>query len=414
LKQVVRALRHRNFKLFFGGQIISLVGTWMQRIALGWLVYRLTNSPFMLGAVGFAGQIPTFFLAPLGGVFADRWDRRRVLIVTQTLAMIQALALSVLVLTGTVAIWHIFLLSMLLGIINAWDTPVRQAFMIEMVENKEDLSNAIALNSTMVNSARLLGPTLAGILIGAVGEGTCFLLNGISYIAVIAALLAMNITSKASPRQATPVWSGLTEGFDYAFGFAPIRSVLLLLALVSLMGMPFMVLMPIFAKEVLHGGPHTLGFLMGACGTGALGGAAYLASRKSVLGLGRVIPIAASLFGLGLIIFALSSHLWLSFITMLITGSGMMVGMAASNTVLQTIVDDDKRGRVMSFFTVAIMGMTPFGSLLSGVLSSRIGAPNAVLIGGVACLLGAAAFAAKLKSLRSLVRPVYVKAGIIP
>jgi MFS family permease len=222
LKKAIRALRHRNFKLFFGGQIISLVGTWMQRIAMGWLVYRLTNSPFMLGAVGFAGQIPTFLLAPLGGVFADRWDRRRVLVVTQTLAMVQALLLSVLVLTGTVVIWHIFVLSMFLGIVNAWDMPVRQSFMIEMVEKKEDLSNAIALNSSMVNSARLLGPSLAGILIAGVGEGTCFLLNGISYLAVIAALLAMNVTAKASPRQGTRVWSGLTEGFHYAFGFAPI------------------------------------------------------------------------------------------------------------------------------------------------------------------------------------------------
>jgi MFS family permease len=414
LKQAIRALKRRNFKLFFGGQIISLVGTWMQRIAMGWLVYRLTNSPFMLGAVGFAGQIPTFLLAPLGGVFADRWDRRRVLVVTQTLAMVQALVLSVLVLTGTVVIWHIFVLSMFLGVINAWDMPVRQSFMIEMVEKKEDLSNAIALNSSMVNSARLLGPSLAGILIAAVGEGTCFLLNGISYLAVIAALLAMNVTAKASPRQGTRVWGGLTEGFHYSFGFAPIWSVLLLLALVSLMGMPYTVLMPIFAKEILHGGPHTLGFLMGASGVGALVGAVYLASKKSVLGLGKIIPIAASLFGLGLIAFSLSRLLGLSLMMMIVTGFGMIVAMAASNTVLQTIVEDDKRGRIMSFYTMAFMGMAPFGSLLAGFLASRIGAPDTLLLGGIACLLGAAVFAMRLRALRRLVRPIYVQAGIIP
>lgn len=414
MKQAIRALRHRNFKLFFGGQIVSLVGTWMQRIAMGWLVYRLTNSPFMLGAVGFCGQIPIFLLAPVAGVFADRWDRRRVLIVTQTLAMVQALVLSMLVLTGAVAIWQIFFLSMFLGVINAWDTPVRQAFMIEMVEEKEDLSNAIALNSSMVNSARLLGPSLAGILIAALGEGTCFFLNGISYLAVIAALLAMNIISKAPPRHGARVWSGLTEGFHYAFGFAPIRSLLLLLALVSLMGMPYTVLMPIFAKKILHGGPNTLGFLMGASGAGALAGAVYLAARKSVLGLGKIIPIAASLFGLGLIAFSLSRLQWLSLLMMIVTGFGMIVGMAASNTVLQTIVEDDKRGRIMSFYTMAIMGMAPFGSLMSGFLASRIGAPETLLLGGTACLLGAAVFATRLRALRKLVRPIYVKAGIIP
>ena len=400
MKQAIRALRHRNFKLFFGGQIISLVGTWMQRIAMGWLVYRLTNSPFMLGAVGFAGQIPTFLLAPLGGVFADRWDRRKVLVFTQTLAMVQALVLSMLVLTGTVLIWHIFVLSIFLGVVNAWDMPVRQSFMIEMVEKKEDLSNAIALNSSMVNSARLLGPSLAGILIAAVGEGTCFLLNGISYLAVIAALLAMNVAAKAPPRQGARIWSGLTEGFHYAFGFAPIWSLLLLLALVSLMGMPYAVLMPIFAKEILHGGPHTLGFLMGASGVGAIAGAVYLASRKSVLGLGKIISIAASLFGLGLIAFSLSRLLGFSLMMMMVTGFGMIVAMAASNTVLQTIVEDDKRGRIMSFYTMTFMGMAPFGSLLAGFLASRMGAPDTLLLGGIACLLGAAVFATRLRALR--------------
>lgn len=385
----------------------------MQRIALAWLVYRLTNSAFLLGAVGFAGQIPTFILAPVAGVFADRWNRRKVLIVTQSLAMTQALILSALVLTGTLVIWHIFVLSMFLGVVNAWDTPVRQAFMVEMVEKKEDLSNAIALNSSMVNSARLLGPSLAGILIATVGEGMCFLLNCISYLAVIAALAAMKIAPRDSARKRSGVWSGLTEGFTYAFGFAPMRSVLLLLALVSLMGMPYTVLMPVFAKDILHGGPHTLGFLMGASGVGALGGAVYLASRKSVLGLGKIIPLAAGLFGLGLIAFSRSHLLPLSMLLMLAAGFGMIVEMAASNTVLQTIVDDDKRGRIMSFFTMAFMGMTPFGSLLSGFLAGIIGAQNTLLLGGAACLIGAAVFAGKLPELRKLVRPIYVQKGIV-
>ena len=414
LRLSLRALEHRNFQLFFGGQSISLIGTWMQRIALGWLVYHMTNSPFLLGVVGFAGQIPTFLLAPFAGVFADRWNRHRILIVTQSLAMVQALVLSLLVLTGTVVIWHIMVLSIFLGTINAFDTPARQSFMVEMVEKKEDLSNAIALNSSMVNVARLLGPSLAGILISVVGEGLCFLLNGVSYLAVIAALLAMKIKKRETKHQASKVWAGLREGFAYAFGFSPIGAVLLLLALMSFMGMPYTILMPVFARDVLHGGPHTLGFLMGASGVGALGGALYLASRKSVLGLGRLISVATALFGIGLVAFSHSRLLALSIPLMFITGFGMIVEMAASNTVLQTIVEDDKRGRIMSFFTMAFMGMTPFGSLFAGFLASRIGAPNTLLIGGLACLAGAAAFALKLPALREVARPVYVKMGIIP
>jgi MFS family permease len=414
LRLSLRALEHRNFRLFFGGQSISLIGTWMQRIALGWLVYHMTNSPFLLGTVGFAGQLPTFLLAPFAGVLADRWNRHRILIVTQALAMIQALVLSFLVLTGTVVIWHIVVLSIFLGMINAFDTPARQSFMVEMVEKKEDLSNAIALNSSMVNCARLIGPSFAGILISIVGEGLCFLLNGISYLAVIAALLGMKIKPKKTKPQESRVWTGLREGFTYAFGFAPIRAVLLLLALVSLTGMPYTVLMPVFARDLLHGGPHTLGFLMGASGVGALGGALYLASRKSVLGLGRLIPLATAFFGIGLVAFSHSSIPVLSILMMLITGFGMIVEMAASNTVLQTIVEDDKRGRIMSFFTMAFMGMTPFGSLFAGFLASKIGTPNTVLIGGLACLAGAAAFALKLPALRMAARPIYVKMGLIP
>jgi MFS family permease len=414
LTSIIRALRHRNFRLFFGGQSISLIGTWMQRVALGWLVYRLTNSPFLLGLVGFAGQIPAFLLAPLAGVLADRWNRQRILILTQAISMIQALTLSLLVLTGTVAIWHIILLSVFLGIINAFDMPTRQSFLVEMVEEKEDLANAIALNSSMVNSARLLGPSIAGILVAAVGEGICFLINGISYLTVIGALVAMKIVPKNLKPQRSRVWYGLKEGFTYASAFAPIRAVLLLLALMSLMGMPYVVLMPVFAKDILHGGPHALGFLMGASGLGALIGAFYLASRKTVLGLGRLIAVAASIFGLGIIAFSFSRLLWLSLPLMLVTGVGQMVQMASSNTILQTIVDDDKRGRIMSFYTMAFMGGTPLGSLFAGTLASSIGAPHTLLIGGTTCLMGSVFFAHKLPALRKIVRPIYVKMGIIP
>jgi MFS family permease len=414
LHSTIRALDHRNFRLFFSGQSISLVGTWMQRIALGWLVYRLTNSAFLLGAVGFAGQIPVFFMAPFAGVFADRWNRQRMLILTQTLATVQALLLALLVLTETVAVWQIIALSAFLGIVNAFDMPIRQSFILEMIENKEDLGNAIALNSSMVNSARLLGPSLAGLLIAAVGEGICFLLNGLSYVAVIAALIAIKTRPRpAKPRRTNALYE-LRQGFAYAFGFAPIRDILLFLGLVSLTGMPFTVLMPIFAKDILHGGPNVLGFLMGASGVGALAGALYLASRKSVLGLGKLIPLAAGCFGAGLAGFSLSRYFWLSLALMLITGFGMIVQMAASNTILQTIVDDDKRGRVMSFYTMAFVGITPLGSLLEGFAASLMGAPATLFAGGLICVLGAAVFARQLPVLRKAVRPIYVKMGIIP
>ncbi len=413
LSLIFRALSHRNYRLFFGGQGISLIGTWMQQIAVNWLTFRLTHSAFLLGVVGFTSRIPTFLLASFAGVLADRWDRHRILVVTQILSMIQALILALLVLTSTIAIWHILFLSFCLGLINALDTPTRQSFVVEMVENQRDLGNAIALNSSMVNGARLVGPSIAGILIATVGEGICFLLNGLSFLAVIVSLLAMKLTPKKTERLRAPMWHGLREGFVYAFGFPPIRSVLLLLSLVSLMGMPYMVLMPVFAREILHGGPQTLGFLMAASGCGALAGAIFLASRKNVLGLGRIIVIASSLFGVGLIIFSLSRVLWLSLLLMPLTGFGMMVQMTSSNTILQTIVEEDKRGRLMSFYTMAFMGMVPFGNLLGGSLASTIGAPETIMIGGLSCIVGSILFAAKLPSLRGMVRPIYIRKGIL-
>ena len=413
LKRMVRALRHRNYRLFFAGQGISLIGTWMQRIAMGWLVYRLTHSAFLLGLVGFTGQIPIFLLTPFAGVLADRLNRHRMLVVTQTLAMMQALALALLILTGTIAVWHIVFLSIFLGFVDALDMPVRQSFLVEMIENREDLGNAIVLNSSIVNSARLIGPSVAGILIAYVGEGVCFLLNAISYLAVIASLLAMKIVARRIESPGTDIFQGVKEGFSYAFGFSPIRSVLLLISAVSLLGMPLTVLMPVFAGDILHGDSHTLGFLMGASGTGALVGAIYLASRRKILGLEKWTALACGIFGVGLIVFSQSRNFWFSLLLMLITGFGMLVQMASGNTLLQAVVDEDKRGRVMSLYTMAFRGMVPFGSLLGGSLASKIGAPNTVLIGGASCVLGALLFTRTLPSMTKMVRSVYAKKGIV-
>ncbi len=391
-KLIFRALQHRNYRLFFGGQSISLVGTWMQQIAMSWLVYRLTNSALLLGVVGFFSQIPAFIMTPFAGVIADRYNRHRILIITQTLAMLQAFILALIVLTNIVAVWHIIALSIFLGLVNAFDIPVRQAFTVEMIEKREDLGNAIALNSSMVNIARLLGPSLAGILIATVGEGICFLLNAISYIAAIIALLAMKINRTKIKSQNTHILQELKEGFNYAFGFKQIRSILILLSLVSLVGVPYQILMPVFVRDIFHRGPRALGFLMAMSGAGALMGAIYLARRKNVSGLGKIITSAALLFGLGLIVFSLSRVLWFSMLLILVAAFGMMIQMAASNTILQTIVDEDKRGRIMSFYTMAFMGMAPFGSLFAGSLASKVGAANTLLFGGICCIIGALIF----------------------
>lgn len=411
---IFRALRYRNYRLYFFGQGISLIGTWLTRVATGWLVYRLTDSAFLLGIVGFAGQIPIFLLSPLAGVLVDRWDRHRLLLATQALSMLQSFMLAALALGGIIQVWQIILLSIFQGLVNAFDTPTRQAFVIQMVDKREDLANAIALNSSMFNSARLIGPSVAGLLIASVGEGACFLIDGISYIAVIASLLLMRIPKQVIESRAKKVLGGLKEGFGYAFGFAPIRSILLLLGLVSVLGFPYTVLLPVFARDVLKGGANILGFLTGAAGVGALTGAIYLASRKSVVGLGRIIALAGSLFGVALIAFSLSRATWLSLILMYLIGFSMMVQMASANTILQTIVDDDKRGRVMSFYSMAFMGMAPFGSLLAGAAASEFGAPYTVMIGGALCLVGPMVFASRLPALRAMVRPIYVKKGIIP
>jgi MFS family permease len=395
------------------GQSISLVGTWMQRIALGWLVYRLTNSAFLLGIVGFVGQLPIFLVTPFAGVFADRLNRHRIVIVTQVVAMLQALILAILVLSNRILIWQVLVLSAILGLVNAVDMPTRQSFMVEMIDKRKDLGNAIAMNSSMVNVARLLGPSLAGLMIAGVGEGICFLVNGLSYLPVIIALFLMRLPHSPSRIQKNKPWQDLITGFRYAFSFPPIRAILLLLSLASLVGMPYTILMPVFAKTVLKGGPNTLGFLMAAGGVGALVGALILASRRSVIGLGRWIAVTTFILGAGLIAFSFSRSTLLSLFFMLFTGFGMISLMASGNTILQTIADDDKRGRVMSFYTVSIIGMTPFGSLLYGSLAGHIGAPATLILGGTLCIIGALIFYKSLPSLRAIARPIYIKLGIV-
>ena len=386
----------------------------MTRIATSWLVYRLTHSALLLGLIGFAGQIPTFVLAPFAGVWVDRLNRHQVLVATQVLAMLQSFALAALALSGRITVVHIIWLSAFQGLINAFDMPARQAFVVEMVEEREDVSNAIALNSSMVNMARLIGPSAAGLIIAAFGEGYCFLIDGISYLAVIASLLLMKLRPLAPRRAQSNMLAELKEGWIYVSRSAAIRALLLLLALISLVGMPYTVLMPIFAGAILHGGPHTLGFLMGASGVGALAGAVELAARRTVLGLGKVIVVSAAMFGAGLVVFSQSRWLIVSFALMFVVGMGMMRQMAATNTILQTIVAEEKRGRVMSYYTMAFVGMAPFGSLLAGSMASRLGAPKTLLITGSCCIAGALWFWMNLAEVRKTIRPIYVELGILP
>ncbi|MCJ7449276.1 MAG: MFS transporter [Bacteroidales bacterium] len=414
IKIIFRSLQYRNYRLFFSGQSVSLIGTWMQRIAMPWLVYHMTGSAFLLGVVSFAGQIPTFLLAPVAGVITDRSNRYKVLLITQIVSLVQALILAILTLAGVIEIWHLVSLSVALGCINAFDMPARHSFVFDMVEKKEDIGNAIALNSLMFNGARLIGPSLAGLLLATAGEGICFLINAVSYIFVIISLFMMHVQKREVQRKESHIFKDLKEGFNYTFGFAPIKHLLLLLGLVSLMGSSYQVLMPVYAKEILHGGSQTFGFMMGAAGLGALLGAIYLASRETLLKLGRLIPIAAALFGLSLVTLAFSRFFMLSAVVLVFAGTGMMLHTAASNTILQTITDDDKRGRVMSFYTLAIVGTAPFGSLLAGTLAKLIGTPATIFIGGTACFTGALIFLKKLPELKNIVRPVYVKMGIIP
>lgn len=408
------ALKYRNFRLFFFGQSVSLIGTWMQQVAMVWLVYRLSSSAFLLGLVGFCSQVPILLFSSLAGVYTDRWNRHRTIIVTQSLAMLQAVILVWLTLTGIATVWHVIVLSIFLGMVNAFDMPARQAFLVQMIEGREHLPSAIGLNSSMFNGARLVGPAIAGFLIAATGEWLCFLVNAVSYAAVLAALAAMRVPPRTPNGAPKHVFLELKDGFCYAFGLHPIRALLTLLAIVSLAAMPIVVLMPIFATEVLHGGPRTLGLLTAAIGVGALVGALLLASRKTVLGLGRQIAWAGVSFGVAVIAFSFSRVLWLSLPLLAAVGFSMMMETSATNTILQTIVEEDKRGRVMSFYATAFVGMAPVGSLLAGSLASHIGAVHTVQLAGAVCVIGALRFARQLPTLRKTIRPIYQRMGILP
>ncbi len=414
LQLLFRAFRSRNYRLFVAGQSVSLVGTWMQQVAMSWLVYRLSGSALLLGIVGFTSQAPTFLLSPVAGVLADRLNRRNLLIATQALAMFQAALLAFFVLTELIQVWQIILLSMVLGVVNAFDIPIRQAFVVELVDDREDLGNAIALNSSMVQAARLVGPSIAGLLVAAAGEGVCFIINSASYLAVILALAAMRVSRTLPPPHQHRITHELREGFRYVTRSEPIRSILLLVALFSLTGMPYAVLLPIFANKVLHGGVHTFGFLMTAAGGGALMGTILLATRRTVLGLGSLIARATLLFAGSIALFSQSTNFYISMAALAVSGFGMMTLVASSNTILQTIVDEDKRGRVMSFFAMAFMGMAPFGSLGAGVVAKMVGVQTTVLLGAGCCLLGAWYFVRKLPSLREQIRPIYQRIGVIP
>jgi MFS family permease len=413
-KVIFRSLKYKNYRLFFAGQSISLIGTWMQRIAMPWLVYNMTGSVLLLGIVGFVGQIPAFLLSPVAGVFTDKWNRYHVLLISQILLMVQAVLLAWLTLSGLIQVWHIMVLSVFAGCVGSFDIPSRHSFVIDMVERKEHLGNAIALNSLMFNSARLIGPSVAGIILVTSGEGVCFLINAVSYFFVISSLLMMKLKVRKTSAGRTKVLREIKIGFNYTFGFPPIKHIILLLGVVSLMGMSYSVLMPVFAKEILHGGSNTYGFLMGASGLGALLGALFLASRESVLKLGRLIPGAAILFGTSLLFLSVTRYFPLALLLMVFIGLGMMLQAAASNTIIQTITDDDKRGRVMSFYTMAIMGIAPFGSLLAGSMAKIIGTPGTIFAGGIATIIGGLFFLKRLPGLKKMVRPIYIKLGVIP
>lgn len=410
---MLRAFSARNYRLFFSGQIVSLMGSWITTTATAWLVYRLTGSAFILGLVGFSTQLPALLLLPFAGYVVDRKNKHRILLLTQTLSMAQSLALAALTLTHQINVPWLLALCAFQGMVNAFDMPCRQAFVVELVENKKDLGNAIALNSSMFNAARLAGPAIGGLIITTVGEGWCFLIDGVSYGAVIAALLAMRLKPRSIPQKDVSFLAHFGEGWKYVLASKPIFSIISLLALMNLFGVSYTVLMPVFAGSILNGGPHTLGFLMSAIGAGALLGALWLASRKSVRGLGRVIAVSSAVFGIALIAFSFSKILWISLVILVAGGAGVMLQMASCNTILQTIVDDDKRGRVMSLYVMAVVGTAPFGSLLAGFLSDRTGASNALLLCGVICLGAAAWFYRQLPEIRKAVRPIYTNLGII-
>ena len=391
-----RAFRHRNYRLFFSGQLISVCGTWMQTVAQSWLIYRMTGSAILLGIVGFVSQFPVFLLSPVGGAAADRHNRRLILIATQITAMLLAFVLAALTLTGAIRVWHIPVLAAMLGIVNAFDMPTRQAFMVELV-GKDDLINAIALNSSMFNSARMIGPAIAGVLVAAIGEGWCFFVNAASYLAVIAGLLLMLPTGSNQVRAPGTVMDVMGEGFRYVWSNRPVRALLLLLGVISLMSISYAVLMPIFANKILNGGARAMGVLMSSAGAGALVGALTLAARRGVKGLDRWIAICAVGLGVSLILFSMSHTFWLSVALLLPAGFFMVGQMASSNTLIQSLVPDRLRGRVMAVYSMMLVGMAPFGSLLAGAVAHRFGAPFMVAFGGTVSIVAAIVYAVRLR-----------------
>lgn len=411
---IFSSLESKNYRLYFTGQSVSLIGSWMQSIAMGWLVYRLTGSKFLLGLIGFTSQIPTFILAPVAGVLTDRFNRHKIMLATQVAFMVQALLFSFLVLFGFIHIWHVILLSLIFGLISAFDAPARQSLVIDLIDNPDNLGNAIALNSAMFNGARLFGPAIAGIIIAIVGEGVCFLLNALSYIAIILALYKITVPVKEKKETVKNIKNELSDGFAYTFGFKPIRILLILLAVLSLIGLPFATLMPAYASETLKGSSHTYGFLMSASGAGAFLGALLLASRKTVLGLGKIIAFSAIAFGLSLTGMSLVSGLTLSLIVVFLAGFCMITSIASINTLVQTLTDEDKRGRVMSFYAMALMGMNPIGNLLAGTIASAIGISYTLLISGIITILIGIWFTLVRPTLRKYTHPIYVRKGFVP
>ncbi len=406
-----RALRSRNYKLYFSGQAISLIGTWIQSTATSWLVYRLTNSSVLLGTTAFLSQIPNLFFSPFVGVFLDRFSKHKILILTQTLLMFQALALSLLTLTNTIRIWQLLLLSLILGILNSVDAPTRQSFVIEMVENPEDLSNAIALNSLLFNIARLIGPTISGFLIALLGEGMCFLINALSFLAVIIALLFMRIKSQILVVSENII-KDLKAGFDYAFKFIVVKYILIFISLSSLFASIYSVLMPIFAKDILRGGPETLGILTGATGGGALMGAIYLAGKSKVKGIESIISYSFGTAGIGLILFSLSRNIFTSLLALFITGLSFMLNSVCSNTLIQSVIDNHIRGRVMSIYIMFFMGSMPIGSYIGGLLAKHIGAVNTVLLSGILCIICSFVYRLRLPLLKKHIYSILEKKGI--
>jgi len=413
LSHAWRALRYRNFRLYFFGQTISVIGNWMTRVATGWLVYRLTGSVWLLGVVSFAGQIVSLAVGPFAGVQVERVNRRRMLVWTQFAAAVQSLALAGLTLAHVINLWEIIALTAFQGLINAFDMPGRQSFLVQMVDDRTDLSNAIAINSSMANSARLIGPAIAGVVVGAVGEGWCFLLDGLSYFAVIASLLMMRITVPSVPRTTASLFAQMREGWDYVRTFRPIRTILLLFSAMSLMGYPYAVLLPVFAGKVLHGNAYTLGWLTAASGVGALVSGLSLAVRKSVVGLTRMLQITAAMLGISLVLFGLSDRLWLSLLLMGFTGFGLTQNASVSNTIIQSLVPEDKRARVMSYYTMAFFGAAPFGSLMVGALADRIGAQRTVMLTGAFCVAGSVWFTAQIPKIRAIMHPIYREKGLL-